>query len=548
MRKTRLWLGLLGTIMLVITPTALAQCPGPCEGDLNGDGCVDLSDLAALLARYGVCCDQAWQPDEHTVALWYLNGNGDDFSGNGNHLTVKTDQVGWVDDAPHCRGVMMGEDGYPGDCFESDGGALTAPGEGCTYPGSGDWTVEAWVYFPTNTESHGIVYHYSEHVSGHEPYYLSIVNGIAEFQINNVTVASADVSAYVKQWFHLAAVYRYEEDVALYVNDSEVARQSTSLVPEYLPDYDVYLGGNYCGTNIGLKIDEVRISNVARYAWRIAAWGYDEYYQVSEAPITNYFTAVDGGSVHGLALKSDGSLAAWGFNNNGQTDVPLGNNYVAIATFSEHNVVLKADGSLDAWGRDIYGACDFPPGNDYTAVAAGDYWSMALRSDGSIVAWGVEEGDPPYHGQTVVPDGNDFTAIAAGGYHGVAIRTDGSLVGWGRNDYGQATVPPGDDFVAISGGVWHCLALRADGSLVAWGIDDENCPECEEENGQVTDTPTDNDYVAIAAGGYHNLALRADGSIFPWGRNEDGQCNNVPAGTDFVGVASGGHFSLALQP
>ncbi len=544
MRKTRLWLGLLGTIMLVITPTALAQCPGPCEGDLNGDGCVDLSDLAALLARYGVCCDQAWQPDEHTVALWYLNGNGDDFSGNGNHLTVKTDQVGWVDDAPHCRGVMMGEDGYPGDCFESDGGALTAPGEGCTYPGSGDWTVEAWVYFPTNTESHGIVYHYSEHVSGHEPYYLSIVNGIAEFQINNVTVASADVSAYVKQWFHLAAVYRYEEDVALYVNDSEVARQSTSLVPEYLPDYDVYLGGNYCGTNIGLKIDEVRISNVARYPWRIAAWGLNEYGQCDVPEPNTDFIAVDGANCHGLALKSDGSLEAWGCNSNGQIDVPLGNNYVSIATFGEHNVVLKADGSLDAWGRNIYGACDFPSGNDYAAVAAGDYWSMALKSDGSIVAWGAGDGSGhPHHGQHLVPTGNDFTAIAAGCYHGVAIRADRSLVGWGRDDYGQATVPSGNDFVAISCGVWHCLALRADGSLVAWGI----CDGSADDYGQVTDTPDGNDFVAIDAGGYHNLALRADGSIAAWGNNEHGQCDPL-AGDDYVAVGGGAYFSLALQP
>ena len=89
------------------------------------------------------------QPDAYTVSLWHLDGDGTDASGHGNDLAVKTDRVVWID-AHYCQGAEMGEDPWTGDCWNSDGGALTASGERCTYPGTGDWTVEAWVLFPSN--------------------------------------------------------------------------------------------------------------------------------------------------------------------------------------------------------------------------------------------------------------------------------------------------------------------------------------------------------------------------------------------------------------
>ena len=260
-------------IMLIGVAPAFAECTSPCVGDLTGDGAVAMADLAELLAHYGIVCDQAWTADEYTVALWYLNGNGHDYSENGNDLTIKTDRVGWADDAPHCRGVLMGDDPWEGDCFNSDGGALTAPGAGCTYPGSGDWTVEAWVYFPSNNAAYTIVEHYSEHWAGHDPYMLLIDNGVAWFQIedseDNAAFVTADISAYKGQWVHLAGVYRYQQDVSLWIGNGSgemqvLATVPTTLIPESLSNYNVYLGGHFCGVTTGLKLDEVRISDVAR--------------------------------------------------------------------------------------------------------------------------------------------------------------------------------------------------------------------------------------------------------------------------------------------
>lgn len=72
-------------------------------------------------------------------------------------------------------------------------------------------------------------------------------------------------------------------------------------------------------------------------------------------------TAVDAGTGFVVALKSDGTVVAWGRNDYGQCDVPEGlNDVVSIAAGYGHVIALKKDGSLVAWGRNNFGQCDIP--------------------------------------------------------------------------------------------------------------------------------------------------------------------------------------------
>jgi hypothetical protein len=261
------------------------------------------------------------------------------------------------------------------------------------------------------------------------------------------------------------------------------------------------------------------------FAGEIVAWGNNII-----VPNGDDFIAIAGGAYHNLALKSDGSLMAWGDNGFGQCNVPVGNDFVAIAGGFWFSLALRSDGSLVAWGYNGNGECDVPAGNDFVAVAAGFVHNLALNSDGSLIAWGYNG-----YGECDVPTGNNFVAIAAGEYFSVALKTDGSLVAWGRNWYGKCDVPVGNNFDKIAAGEDHSLALKVDGSLVAWGSNGDG--QC--------NVPEGKGFVDIAAGARHNLALRLDSSIVAWGNNEYGQCD-VPVSNEYVAVASGSLHSLSL--
>ena len=61
----------------------------------------------------------------------------------------------------------------------------------------------------------------------------------------------------------------------------------------------------------------------------------------------------------------------------------------AIAAGFGYSLALKSDGTVVAWGSNARGQASVPAGlSGVTAIAAGYYHSLALKSDGTVVAWG----------------------------------------------------------------------------------------------------------------------------------------------------------------
>ena len=89
-------------------------------------------------------------------------------------------------------------------------------------------------------------------------------------------------------------------------------------------------------------------------------------------------------------LNRTGKIASWsgGFISFGETNVAaLSNSFVtAIAAGYGDSLALKSDGTVYAWGYNNYGETNVPAGlNGVTAIACGDYHDLALKSDGTVV-------------------------------------------------------------------------------------------------------------------------------------------------------------------
>lgn len=83
-----------------------------------------------------------------------------------------------------------------------------------------------------------------------------------------------------------------------------------------------------------------------------------------------------------MALKSNGTVVACGYNFLGQTNVPVGLSGVrAIPAGELHTMALKHDGMVVARGMNLQGHTNVPQGlRDIMAIAAGDYHTVALKS------------------------------------------------------------------------------------------------------------------------------------------------------------------------
>lgn len=66
------------------------------------------------------------------------------------------------------------------------------------------------------------------------------------------------------------------------------------------------------------------------------------------------------GGAHFLALRSDGVVVGWGYNDYGQAAPPSLAGVVQVAGGDRHSVAVHENGSVTCWGDRTYGQCDKP--------------------------------------------------------------------------------------------------------------------------------------------------------------------------------------------
>jgi alpha-tubulin suppressor-like RCC1 family protein len=335
-------------------------------------------------------------------------------------------------------------------------------------------------------------------------------------------------------------------------------------------------GGNHTVT---LRLDG------SLWAWGDNAFGQlgDSTVVVRNAPVRigtdTTWSAVAAGFYHTVALKADGTLWTWGDNTKGQLGDGLAtfsrsvparvgsdSNWTAVAAGDFHTLALKTDGSLWAWGDNTSGQVgdgSVVPGiqplpvqivlsapltnNDWIVVAAGGGHSLARKANRTMWSWGFNGAGQIGNGTNIdaraplqlPPLTNaDWVAVAAGQLQSLALKSDGTLRSWGNNTFGQlgngtkldSDVPVQENsqsttWAAADMGDTHTLGRKSDGTLWAWGSN---------ANGQLgsgdnldtqvpVKTGTDSDWLDAAAGSVHSVAEKTNGTTWTWGDNTFGQ-------------------------
>ena len=191
-------------------------------------------------------------------------------------------------------------------------------------------------------------------------------------------------------------------------------------------------------------------------------------------PTDTGWKMVAAGNNHALALRSDGTLFAWGNNDFGQLKLPKTTTYHDIEAGQDFSLGLDSTSSIIAAGKNDAGQISGKPtGTGYMAIEAGNGIAAALTEKGQNVTWGmpVLGAEPPLDaGYTDLSLGPDYGFALQENVKEAAVteplspdRTIRALDGT------EVKIPMGSSFYHTHNDVTRVYA--PDGSQILWAND-----------------------------------------------------------------------------
>lgn len=271
------------------------------------------------------------------------------------------------------------------------------------------------------------------------------------------------------------------------------------------------------------------------------------------------YTAVEGARYYTIALRSDGSVWAWGRNMFGELGVsediryrhtsspiriPGISNVIAIsAAGSGINAAVQADGTVWEWGAGTlpYQVEGISSAKD---VVTGSF-NIALLRNGTVMLWlsqGTQENDSEVHRPHAISGLKDIIQVGSSGQQGYALKKDGSL--WTWNEPNQPDKPPSkpaklkglSNISSITSTDSSLLVLDQNGKV--WGLGEKGKPVLLHDDLKVKQMDGNSQYI---------LLLTTSGEVYSYGRTVTGKEGRVKHLSGITDISAGYHHSLALS-
>ena len=321
-------------------------------------------------------------------------------------------------------------------------------------------------------------------------------------------------------------------------------------------------------------------------------WGDNEYLQLGInfgggaqsktcIPVTTFagganWKQIASGVNHMAAIKTDGTLWAWGRNSYGQvgdnrttnsishprtpvTTFAGGTNWKQVSCGSNYTAAIKTDGTLWTWGANSFGqlgtntttrsntpVTTFAGGTNWKQVSCGSNYTASIKTDGTLWVWGRNNSGQLGINNTTSPictpvttfaGGTNWKQVACGGYSTAAIKTDGTIWTWGTggylgtNDITQRLTPVttfagGTNWKQVSCGSNYTAAIKTDGTLWTWGANSFGqlgTNTTTRSNTPVTTFAGGTNWKQVSCGSNYTASIKTDGTLWVWGRNNSGQ-------------------------
>ena len=243
-------------------------------------------------------------------------------------------------------------------------------------------------------------------------------------------------------------------------------------------------------------------------------------------PAGNRTPMISLGDSHGVVLAADGSIWSWGGEDRGWPVLGRGKknlstklkrigsetNWVSVSAGDDHNLALKSDGTMWAWGADYGGEL-------------GDGRTGMKLADGSL---NVQ--NRPVRSVA----GNDWAQVWASGNSSFALKRNGSLWAWGLNNFSQlgigswkdspnaVQVGTGTNWVKVKSGGMNAAAIQSDGSLWIWGTSSALDISAKQSRGNFlapTRFTADTNWVDVSIAFNLWMAVKSDGTLWAWGHH-----------------------------